>query len=241
MQIKTKAFALSYIKYSEKDIIAKIYTRELGLQSYLVRGVFKQKSKNKIYAFEPFTFLELDVYYKESKQLNYIKELKIHDTNSVINADFIKKSIALMLSEVFIKTVKEEEPNEELFEFIEAAFSFYYAQSSYPEFHLQFLSIFTKFLGVNPINNYHQQEKSFFDIKEGCFVAQKPILHNLYMMPDAAYYFSEYLKSGINNSSKLQNAAQRKQMLFHLINYYKNHVEGFSDLKSLDILTEVLV
>jgi DNA repair protein RecO (recombination protein O) len=240
MLVKTKGFALSYIRYSEKDIITKIYTEELGLQSYLVRGVLKQKSKIKIYAFEPFTLLELDVYHKENKHLNYIKELKIIDSQQIISNDIVKKSICILLSEFFIKSVKEEEPNKVLFEFVENAFKYYLSEKKYPEFHLQFLACFTQHLGIIPSNDFDESVNKYFDIKEGQFISRKPILHNLFLELPASKYFSNYLDLGIENKTILSNSVQRKQMLNYFILYYQNHIDGFSDLKSLEILSEVL-
>ncbi len=46
MITKTRGLFLSHIKYGETSIICKIFTESLGLQSFIVNGIRKSKSKN---------------------------------------------------------------------------------------------------------------------------------------------------------------------------------------------------
>ncbi len=62
MLIKTRGIVLSYLKYRETSIIARIYTERLGVQSYVVNGVRKAKPPGRIALFQPFTLLELVAY-----------------------------------------------------------------------------------------------------------------------------------------------------------------------------------
>ena len=47
MLSSTKGIVIHHFKYSEKSVIAKIYTEKFGLQSYILNGVRNKKSKNK--------------------------------------------------------------------------------------------------------------------------------------------------------------------------------------------------
>ena len=42
---KTKAIVLQTIKYGDSSLIVKMLTKESGVQSYMVKGVFGKKSK----------------------------------------------------------------------------------------------------------------------------------------------------------------------------------------------------
>ena len=57
MIASTKAIALHYYKYSETSIIAKIFTKTFGVQSYLIKGVRNKKSKTPLNLFSPLTIL----------------------------------------------------------------------------------------------------------------------------------------------------------------------------------------
>ena len=71
---KTKGIIFHQVKYSESSVIVKIYTELLGLQSYILKGVRKKKSKIKSNLLQPLTLVEMEVYHKENSEINFIKE-----------------------------------------------------------------------------------------------------------------------------------------------------------------------
>ena len=73
---KTRGIALSFIKYRDTSIIAKIFTEEFGMQSYIVNGVRSKSAKTKIALFQPLTLLELVVYHNKKKEIHRISEIK---------------------------------------------------------------------------------------------------------------------------------------------------------------------
>jgi DNA repair protein RecO (recombination protein O) len=148
---KTKGIVLNYIKYSESSIITKIYTEELGLQTYIVNSVRSKTSKNKIALFQPLTLLDLVVYYKTSSQIHRISEVRLNSPFRSINIDNKKSSIALFLTELLSKTLKEEGPNSSLFEFLyNSILSFDHCEKNFENFHLHFLLGLSAFLGFEP-------------------------------------------------------------------------------------------
>ena len=48
MKYKSKGIALTYIKYGETSIISKIFTQELGLQSFIIKGARGKSSKKRV-------------------------------------------------------------------------------------------------------------------------------------------------------------------------------------------------
>ena len=54
MLIKTRGIVLSYLKYRESSIIARVYTERLGVQSYVVNSVRKAKPPGRIALWEHF-------------------------------------------------------------------------------------------------------------------------------------------------------------------------------------------
>ena len=47
MKYESKAIVLNYIKHGETSIITKVFTREFGVQSFIVKGVRSKKSRKK--------------------------------------------------------------------------------------------------------------------------------------------------------------------------------------------------
>ena len=74
MIAKTKGIVLSYMKYGDNSIIARIFTEEYGYGSYIVNSIRSQKSKKSIGYFQPFSILELVLYVKETRDLQRISE-----------------------------------------------------------------------------------------------------------------------------------------------------------------------
>ena len=56
---KTRAVVLSTIEYAEASLIVKAYTEQFGLQSFLVNGVRKNKSKHTPAIFQPLSLIEI--------------------------------------------------------------------------------------------------------------------------------------------------------------------------------------
>jgi DNA repair protein RecO (recombination protein O) len=73
MLSKTQGIVINYVKYKESSIIAKIYTKEFGIQSYIENGVRSARAKNKIALFQPLTLLDLVIYHKEEGYSSYCR------------------------------------------------------------------------------------------------------------------------------------------------------------------------
>ncbi|MCH7535011.1 MAG: DNA repair protein RecO, partial [Bacteroidetes bacterium] len=166
MLYNTKGLVIKYIKYSETSIIATIYTEIFGMQSYFLNGVRSKKSKIKINALQPLSCLDLVVYHKENKNLNRIKELILHPYQSIPN-NVYKTSMVFFIAEIIQKSVKEEEHNIDLFEFLESSIKLLDLQeSNFSNFHLLFLIKLSRFLGFYPQGVFSEKSK-YFDMQNG--------------------------------------------------------------------------
>jgi len=59
MLLKTKGIVIKQTKFSDSGAIVKIFTEELGVQSFFVKGIAKAKIQNqKTAIFQPLTMLE---------------------------------------------------------------------------------------------------------------------------------------------------------------------------------------
>ena len=66
---KTRGIVLRTVDYSDTSLIAKIYTEQFGIQSYLIKGAKRKRASIKANLFQPLALLELEVYKKEKQQL----------------------------------------------------------------------------------------------------------------------------------------------------------------------------
>ncbi len=159
MLISTESISLNYVKYSETSIIVKCFTKSDGLKSYLIKGIRSSKKKSlNIGLFQPLTILEIDANHKNKGNLESIRSAKISNSYKTIHIDMFKNSIVLFLSEVLAKSIKEEEKNIELFEFVKKSMIWLDNSEKFSNFHIQFLVKLLSFFGHIPRKNRENNE-----------------------------------------------------------------------------------
>jgi len=237
---KTRGIYLHHINYSETSIIARIYTERFGIQSYLINGVRKRKSTIKKNLFQPLFLLDLEVYYRPGRDLQRLKEARLSVPFEHIPFDIVKSSLAIFLSDVLLKCLKEEEANEELFDFLFHAVALLdLKKEGIANFHLAFLFHLSRFLGFSPqASNPHQA--LFFDLDTASFSASEPS-HHQFMDTETTTSFKQLFQFDLGKIELLSfNNRQRANLLTQLLRYYQIHMDMTGDLKSLAVLKEVL-
>lgn len=230
MLFKTRGIALNYIRYRESSIIVKIYTEAFGIQSYIVNGVRSSKSKsNRIALFQPLTLLDMVVYHKSKEAtIHRISEMKCYAPFQSLPYDVFKSSLALFVTEILGKTLREEEPNEPLFAFLEDSILYLdEANSGFENFHIQFLLQYAFYLGfgVETIDDLEEELKENHfpqTIDEKEIMATRALLSDGYGVP------------------VLLGRRRRTAILEKLIFFYKIHMDTLGEIKSLEVLREVL-
>lgn len=236
---KTNGIVLHTIKYGETSVIVKVYTELFGLQSYLVKGARNRKGGNKMSQLAPLTLLEMEVYRKETAQLQHIREMRVAYPFSSLPFDVIKSSIALFINEVIFRSVREEEPNPPLYSFLESSIRWFdLVPNHYSDFHLWFMLHFCSYLGFTPHDNY-SNSNGIFNLREGIFQSH---------LPDHADYLIEPLSSTLfqlstlplSDLQSLQLSSQIRHVLLpRLVEFYRFHIQGMKDINSLEVLREV--
>ena len=218
---KTRGIVFRFTKYGETSIIVNIFTELFGIQSYIVNGVRSKSARNKIALYQPMTLLDLVVYYRENANIKRIKEIKCIHPYQTITSDVRKSAIAMFINEVLNKTVKEENHAYELCEFIIQSFIFLDTQTEGAEnFHLIFLLKLSRFLGFGP---------QFVNEVLGARVTDEAIEKIL----------AELLQ-GDYSSRVAITISQRREILDLLVKFYSDHIETIGELKSTQVLKEVL-
>jgi len=237
---QTRGIAIHTTKFSETSSVVKIYTELFGLQSYLVKGVRKQKSKIKPGLFQPLTLLDLVVYHKERSSLQNLKEANYSHPYQTIPFDIRKSSIALFLNELVYKTIHGEEPHPELFSFLyDTCLHLDRVGDNFSLFHLVFSLQLTRYLGCMPQFNY-SAKTPFLNLREGIFQAGAPEHHD-YLDPSMSSLFFQLLQTPEGAATSVQIPAKTRDTLLEMILfYYRLHVPGFREMQSHHVLHTVL-
>lgn len=235
MQIKTRAIVISTLKYQEKSLIVKCFTLSDGLKTYFVRDAFSSKKVNQKTAyFLPLTILEIDAIHKNKGNLENFKEIKLAHHFKTIHTNIYKSTIALFVSEILNHSIHEEEPNEQLFVYLETALNWLDNHLEIANFHLILMLEISKYLGFYPdINDF---DLKYFEMNEGKF---SPFLATSSLTEHQTNLFKKLLELKFDSNQKIFNVTERQILLKILIDYFLIHLVGFKKPKSLDILKEV--
>ncbi|WP_033959777.1 DNA repair protein RecO [Psychroserpens jangbogonensis] len=234
---KNKAIVISKIRYRDNDLIAKCFTKQKGLVSYLIRGALKNnKGKSKAVYFQLLSQLQIEENFKANQSLQYIKEVKIDYIYRSVHTNVFKSSIAMFLAEILSTVLIEEEQNLQLYEYLEVTFKWLDYQDEFSNFHLLFLLNLTQYLGFYPENT--NSDALYFNLSNGLFENQKSNVYsvsgeNLMLLKRLLGIKFDELKT-IKISSK-----QRQSFLTMLLLYFELHLGSFKKPKSLQVFNQV--
>ncbi len=240
MIYKTQGIVVKNTKYGETSMISKIFTKEFGLQSYIINGVRKRKPRFSPSLLQPASLLKMVVYHKDNKNIQRVKELKAAHIYQQLPFHVIKSSLVLYVLEIFYKSIDGSLRSPHLFDFLLHAFKFFdQKKSGIANFHLLFLVKLTKHMGFYPTNNFNE-DTPFFNIKKGKFYSNIPS-HDKFLTTTQSRNFSVLLDSNFSSFDQIQlSLPVRKQLTKALEQYYKWHIMGPKQLNSRPIIEEIL-
>ena len=74
--ISTPGIVLHTTPYGDTSVIVKVFTRLLGVQSYIIKGVRGPRAKVKQNLLQPFSCLDMVVYDNPKAELNYPRDTR---------------------------------------------------------------------------------------------------------------------------------------------------------------------
>lgn len=237
MLVRTQAIVISALKYGEADLIVKAYTLSDGLKTYMLKGVLKsKKGKFKASMFQSLTRLEIIANHRGGGKIEYLKDAKVANSYQSIYTHPIKMTMAIFLAEMLKNTIKEEEGNPALFNYLEYSFEFLDAADKIANFHLLFLLNLTRYLGFQP--EAEKKEMPVFNLLDGVF---QEIPTNDYCIEGKNVEFlKKLLGTDFDAMQQIKmNQISRNEFLNMLLMYYELHIEGFHKPRSLSVLNEI--
>jgi DNA repair protein RecO (recombination protein O) len=218
---KTRGIVFRFTRYGETSIIVTIFTEVFGIQTYIVNGVRSKSAKNKIALYQPLTLLDLVVYHKENASILRIKELQCAHPYQTLTVDVKKSTLALFLNELLNRTVKEQSHPGEIFSFLfDSLVTLDLLSEQYKNFHLSFLIKLSRFLGFGA--NFSEE------------------ILGARLVDDAEEAILKQLITSDYQANVIMTNTQRRSLLDVMLRFYRQHVDGFGEMKSVQILREVL-
>ncbi len=240
MQLKSRGIVLGSTRYGETSLIVRIFTENSGMLSFMVNGARSPKSKLHASHFEILNLVEIAYTFRENKSLQRMTDVRLNGILTGIRENEYKSASGWLIAEVLSKSIREHEPNEELYLFAEQTVSALNLQEFHPEFHLRFMLRLSAYLGFEPVNNY-SENRTVFNLMEGQFV-NHTFLPSANLLSAEESELMKLLLDADRDPQKhlLHNRTERLKMLHALIRYFQCHLEGFGQLKSPDVLNSMM-
>ena len=237
MLISSPAIILSKVRYQDNDLIVKCLTRDLGVVSYMIKNIsMSKKSKNKFAFFQLLNILDLETNYNPNRSIQYIKDLKVKYNFTSLHTNIYKSSVVMFLSEILSNIIHIETKDMDLFDFIEKSLIWYDKSEDSSTFYLIFLMKITHYLGFYP--DCTNMSYNYFNLEEGLFESSK---NSQYVIEGSSLVLFKTILGIKFDSNKLPfiDKTNKKDILKNILTYFKLHVDGFKDLKSLKVLNQI--
>lgn len=236
---KARGIVLHTLKYGESSMVVFMLTDTLGRQNYMIQGVRSAKGRgNKAALFQPMFVVDFVGLESTKMQMHRMKEVRSAVTLCSVPFEARKSAIALFMSEVLYRLVRDVEPESPLFDFVCGSVAALDAlDEGVANFHLWFLVRLSHHLGFYPGNEY--PPGGWFDIEEGLFTPLMP-RHRLALDAGNSRILGELMECGVGDLATLKLSREsRASFLNSMLLYFGYHLDAIHSVRSLEILRDV--
>ena len=237
---KSRGIVLYSIRYGDNGLITTIYTEAFGRMSFIMQGIHRKKSPVKANLLSQLSLLEMEVDFKPGRELQRVREIKNISPFGSIPYEIAKSTQALFLAELLHKVLREEESRPDLFEFLFHSIQVLdLMEDGISNYHLIFLIQLARYLGFAPTNNY-SEANPVFDMVAGRFIPLPPD-HPWFLSVFESSVLSRLIGMNYQNSHEFgPDQRLRSVLLQSILDYFGLHIGSKINLKSLEILREIL-
>lgn len=236
---KIKGIVLNVRKYNDRNCIVTLYTRERGKLSFISPSGTGKASNARRAVLQPLAVIDTEVNFKAGVELQRLGSFTTSEVWTDIYFHPAKRAMALFISEFLYKLLNATMPDPQLFDFLYNSFRLLdRMETGVADFHIPLLVSLLSFSGIQPdVSGYRQGY--VFEFASGSFVpefeAKGPRLEG-----NEAAAAPFVVRINFSNMKCLRlTGANRRQILYSLLNYYSYHFPGLGSLKSPEVLREI--
>jgi DNA repair protein RecO (recombination protein O) len=236
MIVSTQGIVMHATKYGDTSLIVKIFTRQQGNQSFIIKNAFRKNNRFAASYFTPLAMMDISYDDHSKSSLKYLKDIAPRRASNPLFYDPAKSSILLFYNEILYKLLMDSGEDEVLFAFLQEEIDkVHQATANLAELPLRFLLRLSAVMGYYPEDNFSPQN-SIFSLQECRFQA--------FFVEDAGFLTvqqSEYLHRLLSEEAPVQaGRTLRTSLLKQLVAYFQMHNEQIRKVESLEILSTVL-
>lgn len=216
MLYSTKGIVLRLVQYKDNSYIAEIFTHRFGKLSFSVHRPQNKKASIRNYHLMPFSLIDLQIEYKENRDIQKIREANLsYEFYSIVDNP-IKQLICQFISEVVSKTLENNNADEQLFDYFNSLVEQMSTTDNLSDFPLIFLLDYSHYLGIYPDDGSNNEFIRLISSED----------KNLFLLI-------------LKNTSSL-NRLERRKAINLLLKYYQYFLPSMGTIKSLDVITDIL-
>lgn len=238
---RIKGIILRQIKYNDNGIIVDLFTKQHGRMPIIIKRRKNSSGKNSsnVRNIMPLALVEFDCDIHGQERIVTPHTLYNYYCFHDIPFNPLKSTIVMFIAEFLSNALTEEGPNTLLYDYVESSIKWLdCCEQTFNNFHIVFLTRLSLFTGIYP-NAEKTNKNLFFDLIAGEYKENRPN-HPHFLAQDEACTIPYILNMSIDNMHLYNiRREQRQRILEIIIEYYRIHLSGFRELKSLDVLREV--
>ncbi|HCV14940.1 MAG TPA: DNA repair protein RecO [Rikenellaceae bacterium] len=230
---------LHTIKHKENGLVVQCYTNRGGRESLFIKYSNKSKVKINLSQLHPLAILNAELSVMKLGSMQSIKEATPIVRLASIRGDIYKSSIALFISELIMRSIREIEENAQLYEFLSnAVLTLENIREGVSNFHPWFLVNFCRHLGYSPkIERMPQGE--LFDIVTAEYI-RTPDSETICFDETDSMLLYRFFKASAQVLTQIKiDGKKRHQFIGQMIKYLSFHIGSELKIESLDVLHEV--
>lgn len=243
---KFQIIVLHTIKHGDSGMVIQCYSDSAGRISVYLRGASR---KGTVLAnLHRLSILDI-VTYSNGSSMPVIREMTPAVPLPSVRTDIYKNSIALFISELLTKSIREIEPNPALYQFLASSIQLLeHSREGIANFHICFLVHLSRMMGFMPLDNYSPQTPVFNILSAG--FRETETAGNSYaganpgpgfdFSPEESVLLHRILNTPVTSLAEIKCRGElRFAFAKQMVRYLSHHLESPLEIKSLDILHEV--
>lgn len=235
-----RGIVIKTVKYGDSSLIIDLFTESRGRCAFMTAIARTKRSMSTSTFWHPLSMVEFTADIRDNAtRLPRPQEVRSYYCYSTLTFSPVKLSIALFLAEFLCAALREEKTNEPLYKYIESSLQWLDAttdMSAVANFHMVFLMHLSRFVGIYPNLD---DETGCFDLRSGCYTALRPFHQDVLLGTEAHALPTLFRLSYATMHVVHFSRAERMRILSVLNDYYRLHMPGFPELRSIEVLHEM--
>ena len=240
MSEKISGIILNIRKYNDRNSIVTIFTRSRGRLSFISATGSGKGANVRRAKLQPLSVISTELKFKPSAELQRLGSFSSEEIWTDLYFNPYKRLITIFISEFLYRLLNATMPDPDLYDFLVNSFRLLdHSKDNIADFNIPFLVSLLSFSGIQPNIEGYSQGK-VFDFSSGSFLfpeeAKGPFIN-----AEESQFVNLITRINFSNIKSLRlTNANRRQILYGLLNYFSFHFPGLASLKSPEILREIL-